>query len=308
MLSGGAKSLAAFRFLLGIGEAANWPASVKVVTEWFPQKERALASGIFNSGSSVGAILAPPLVAGIVLAFGWRAAFLAVGMLGFVWLCVWWPLYRAPGTAALPVASATAAKIPVRQLLRDRFVWKLLLAKVFLDPVWYFYTFWFPEYLKHARHFDLAAIGKFAWIPFFIAGLGNLLGGWLSAHLVGRGFTMAAARRSAIAVFITLMTAAIPAVLVGSTVLSVALVSVAMVGYTGCLANLLAVPADRFPSDSVGSVWGLASMGAGAGGMLFALLTGIVVDHASYVPVFFGFGLMPLISLAILWRPLGRRP
>ena len=174
-----------------------------------------------------------------------------------------------------------------------------------MDPVWYFYIFWFPEYLNHARHFDLAQIGRYAWIPFAVAGLGNFLGGMLSGFLLRRGLSVTAARKTAVTVFAVLMTSALPAVLVPDAWLSIALVSLAMLGYTGCLSNMLAMPADVFPQDTVASVYGLASMGSGFGGMLFTLLTGWVVDHFSYTPVFFGFGLIPLLCVLILWTLLG---
>jgi ACS family hexuronate transporter-like MFS transporter len=298
----GALSLGIFRFLLGMGEAGNWPGAVKVVAEWFPENERALASGIFNSGSAVGAILAPPFVAYALLKMGWPAAFLLVGVLGFLWLFVWLPVYR-PGPA-ISVAAA-APRIPALQLLRTRFVWAFTLSKVFMDPVWYFYIFWFPEYLKRARNFDMAAIGQYAWIPFAVAGAGNLFGGALSSFLLRRGFSVTAARKGAVTFFAVLMTSAIPAVLVDRAWLSIGLVSIAMLGYTGSLANMLAMPADVFPKDAVASVYGLASMGSGFGGMLFTLITGWVVDHYSYTPVFIGFGLIPLICAAILWLLVG---
>ena len=185
------------------------------------------------------------------------------------------------------------------------FVRAFTIAKIFMDPVWYFYIFWFPEYLKSTRHFNLASIGKFAWIPFAVAGFGNLLGGWLSGALLKRGFSTTVARKTAVTVFATLMTSAIPAVLARETWVSIALVSIAMLGYTGCLANMLSFPADVFPKSTVASVYGLASMGSGFGGMLFTLITGWVVDHYSYTPVFIGFGILPLICATILWMWLG---
>lgn len=300
----GTWSLGAYRFLLGMGEAGNWPGGVKVVAEWFPERERALASGIFNSGSSVGAILAPPLVAWLLLAFGWRAAFLAVGASGFVWLAVWWAVYRTPSTVEHEADAARPA-VSVWRLMRLRFVWSFTLSKVFLDPVWYFYIFWFPEYLKHARGFDMASIGKYAWIPFLVAGLGNLLGGWFSAALLRRGMPLSPARKWSVTFFAALMTSAIPAVLVGDVRLSIALVAIAMVGYTGCCANMLAFPGDVFPQNLVGSVYGLASMGAGLGGMIFTLATGWVVDHYSYTPAFIGFGVLPLVCALVIWTLLG---
>ncbi|HEX4231813.1 MAG TPA: MFS transporter [Bryobacteraceae bacterium] len=294
-----AASLGVCRFLLGIGEAGNWPAAVKVVSEWFPVKDRALASGIFNSGSSIGALLAPPLVAAITLRFGWRSAFLSIGLLGFIWAAIWLRTYRMP-----PVAIATLttpqAKRPSFGLIRDRFVWSLLLAKIFFDPAWYFYIFWIPQYLSSARHFDLAEIGLVAWIPYLAADIGNLAGGAFYIALLRLRISLPAARKISLVTFAALMTAAIPAVLATTSSVSIAFVSVATFGYTGCLANMLALPGDFYPSEVLGSIWGLASTGAGFGGMLFSLITGWAIARFSYVPVFFGFGVMPLVSAAIL--------
>jgi len=301
-LATGPVFLAFSRFLLGIGEAGNWPAGVRVVAEWFPERERALASGIFNSGSSVGAILAPPVVAWIILNSGWRAAFLMVGLGGVVWLLVWWPTYRVPAAAA---GESIGPSLSAWRLFRTRFVWSFTLAKVFMDPVWYFYIFWYPEYLKNARHFSMQSIGKFGWIPFMIAGAGNLLGGWLCGLLLKRGWPLTIARKASVTFFAALMLSAIPAVLVADVRLSIGLVSIAMAGYTGSLAIMLTYPSDVFPKSLVGSVWGLASMGAGFGGMIFTLITGWVVDHYSYVPAFIGFGILPLICATIIWALLG---
>jgi ACS family hexuronate transporter-like MFS transporter len=301
-LARGALSLGVFRFLLGIGEAGNWPASVKLVAEWFPTEERALASGIFNSGSAVGAILAPPLIVWILLRFGWQQTFLWVGALGWLWVVFWWRVYYTPANVKPEVRPPAVSGW---RLLRTRFMWSFTLSKVFLDPVWYFYIFWFPEYLKAARHFSMASIGKYAWIPFAVAGFGNLLGGWLCAAMLARGISLNGTRKGGVTVFALLMTSAIPAVLVPDVRWSIALVSVAMLGYTGSNAILLACPADVFPKNMVASVWGLASMGSGFGGMVFALLTGAVVDRFSYKPVFVAFGIMPMVCAAILWILVG---
>jgi ACS family hexuronate transporter-like MFS transporter len=298
----GAVSLGVFRFLLGAGEAGNWPAALKIVAEWFPERERALASGIFNSGSAVGAILAPPLVAFIILRFGWPSAFTVVGTLGFIWLAFWLKLYKTP-----PSVRAEAAVPPPNawRLFKTRFVWSFTLSKIFIDPAWYFYIFWFPEYLRRARHFDMAQIGEYAWIPFFVAAAGNILGGVVSAALIRRGMPAPAARKSAVTFFAVWMMSAIPAVLVESPWLSIVFVSIAMAGYTGALANMLALPTDVFAKNAIASVFGLASMGAGFGGMLFSLITGWVVDRFSYTPVFIGFGLIPLVCAFILWFVMG---
>ena len=163
-----------------------------------------------------------------------------------------------------------------------------------MDPVWYFYTFWFPEYLHHSRHFDMASIGRYAWIPFFVAGLGSAGGGFIAKGLLNFGMSVTAARKSAVTIAALMMTMAIPAV-----------VSIAMAGYTAALANMLAMPADVFPAEAVASVYGIASMGSGFGGMIFMLLTGWLVDRYSYVPVFLLFGLIPLVCAFVLWTLMG---
>ena len=296
-LARGAFSFGVFRFLLGMGEAGNWPAGVKVVAEWFPPKERALASGIFNSGSAIGAVVAPPLVAWIILKSGWQSAFLMVGGVGLIWLLIWLLVYHTPANAQTGIARRP---VPIWKLLRTRWVRQFTASKIFSDPAWYFYIFWFPQYLKSARGFDIAAVGKFAWIPFFAAGAGNLLGGACAAALLNRGISVTWARKISVLLFSLLMTSAIPAVLVSDVRLSIALVSVATLGYTGSVANMLAFPADVFPRNTVGSIWGLASMGSGFGGMIFSLVTGWIVDHYSFVPAFILFGLIPLVSASIV--------
>ncbi len=290
-------SLGVCRFLLGMGEAGNWPAAVKLCGEWFPARERALASGIFNSGSAIGALIAAPLVAWLIVNYGWQSSFFLIGATGFVWLTVWWFTYWTPPEAA---AESEAPSPGAFNLFRQRFVWSLTLSKVFFDPVWYFYIFWFPQYLSSARGFDLKQIGMYAWIPFLTADIGNLAGGAFSGLLIRLGVPTLRARQASFVVAALLMTSAIPAVLVEQARWSIALVSVATFGYTFCLANLLALPADSYPRNTLASIWGLASMGAGFGGMLFSLVTGWVVAHFSYTPVFIGFGLMPMLSVGIL--------
>lgn len=301
-LTVGAWSLAGFRFLLGIGEAGNWPAGVKVAAEWFPPKERALACGIFNSGAAIGAIIAPPLMAWLVLHYGWQTAFVIVGLSGYVWLAAWWFVYHTPEHVRREV---TARPAPPWRLLGTRFVGVLTLSKVFLDPVWYFYIFWFPQYLKSVHGFDLAKIGMVAWIPFVTADLGNLVGGWFTGVLIRRGVPTSRARKTTVTIFALLMTAGIPAALATDVWWAVAFISIATFGYTGYNTNALAFPPDVFPKNMVGSIWGLASMGAGFGGMIFSWLSGKLIDAYGYTPVFLGYGVMPLIALALVLFALG---
>lgn len=297
MFARGPFSLGACRFLLGMGEAGNWPAAVKLVSEWFPARERALASGIFNSGSAIGALIAPPLIAWIVTQWGWQQAFLLVGAVGYVWLAGWWFVYRAPPR---PEGEVQRARVPVGRLLRTRFVPYFTLSKVFLDPVWYFYIFWIPKYLATTHHMTLLEIGKTAWIPFLSADIGNLAGGALAALLIKAGLPVPAARKLSMSAFALCMTAAVGAALAPTVGWALAFISLATFGYTGYSANMLALPADVFPGSSVASVYGLASMGSGFGGMLFSWLSGRVIDAHGYMPVLIGYGVMPLIALAIL--------
>jgi MFS transporter, ACS family, hexuronate transporter len=296
--SSGAISLGVYRFLLGVGEAGNYPAGVKVIGEWFPSQERSLASGIFNSGAAVGAMLAPPLLAWTVLEMGWQASFAVVGVLGFVWLAAWLVIYRNPPAAPGEVESPPPG---VWALAKTRFVWQFTLSKVFADPVWYFYTFWFPQYLKAGHGFTMKQIGQTAWIPFFTGGIGNLAGGFLCSGLLRLGLSAQIARRIGVLFFSALMVAAVPAAMVRSSTLAIALISSATFGYCGALANVLAIPRDLFPKNAVASIWGLASMGSGFGGMFFALVTGWLVDHYSFRPAFVLFGLTPIVAALLVW-------
>jgi MFS transporter, ACS family, hexuronate transporter len=293
----GALGLGVCRFFLGIGEAGNYPAGVKLIAEWFPVKERSLAGGIFNSGASIGAILAPPLLAWIALSFGIRAAFLIVGLSGFLWLAAWLTVYKRPPRNSM----ARLAPVATSQLLQSKFLWQFTLSKVFSDPVWYFYTFWFPQYLRAEFQFTLKEIGATAWIPFFTAAVGNIAGGLLFVPLSKWSRSPQISRRMSVLIFSALMMSALGIPASTSPTMSIALVSIATFGYSGALANLLALPADVFRQDAVASVWGFASVGSGFGGMLFALITGWIVQHYSFVPAFVLFGVLPVVSAVLIW-------
>ena len=296
-LARGAMSFGIFRFLLGIGEAGNYPAGVKLIAEWFPVEERSLAAGIFNSGAAIGAILAPPLVAWMAMVAGIPSAFLIVGLSGFVWLFLWLWLYRGP----LRDTAGSASFVATSQLLRSRFLWQFTFSKVFSDPVWYFYTFWFPQYLRTAFHFDLQQIGATAWIPFLTAAVGNVAGGLLFIPMQRLSVTPQNARRACVIVFSILMTSALFIPECNSPAASIAIVSLATCGYSGALANLLALPADVYRADAVASVWGFASVGSGFGGVLFALATGWIVQRYSFSPAFVLFGCLPAIAAILVW-------
>jgi ACS family hexuronate transporter-like MFS transporter len=299
----GPLSLGCFRFLLGAGEAGNWPAGAKLVGEWFPPRERALASGIFNSGASIGAVISTPIIAWLVLRRGWQSAFIAMGTLGLVWLGGWWLCARAPERA-----ERVRPRVPAGKLLTTRFVLFFTLSKVFMDPVWYFFVFWFPKYLAEVHHFSLKEIGWKGWIPYFTAALGNIAGGLLTSWLLRTGISTSVARKISTAFFAALMLSTIPAILTTSAPLAIALIALTTFGYTGYTANTLAFPADVFPRQAVASVWGLASMGSGFGGMLFMALSGWLIGRFGYTPVFLGYGVLPLLALfciLFLIGPLG---
>jgi ACS family hexuronate transporter-like MFS transporter len=294
--------LAGFLMLLGLGEAGNWPAAVKVVGEWFPTRERSLASGIFNSGAGIGALVGPTAVGLLLIHLGWRPAFVIVGLIGYVWLIGFAVVYRTPATVA---AEATTPPPSPWRLLKTRFLLFFALSKVFMDPVWYFYVFWLPKFLIDVHHFNLTQIVWLAPIPFIVADIGNLVGGGFTQLLISRGTAVPYARKAGAAIFGLLMVSAIPAIITHDPYVSLALVSIAMFGYTGYLANTLAFPAEVFPKNALASIWGLASMGSGLGGMFFQWLSGWIVDRFGYYPVFIGYGIMPLIAVAIMLFLIG---
>jgi len=295
-------SLAGFRVLIGAGEAGNWPVAARLVSEWFPPKERALGSGIFNSGASVGSIISTPIIAWLVLWEGWRSAFILMGVLGGLWLLAWW--FLAPVSRAAS-GEAPPPRVPPLKLLGTRFVLFFTLSKVFMDPVWYFLVFWFPRFLAQVHHFSLKDIGWKARIPYLTAAVGNIAGGLLTALFLRSGMAPTVARKASTAVFALLMTSSIPAIFTSNSWLAIGLISVTTFGYTGYTANTLAFPADVFPKQAVASVWGLASMGSGFGGFCFIALSGWAIGKYGYTPVFIGYGIMPVLALLCILFLIG---
>ena len=223
-------------------------------------------------------------------------------MLGFLWLVGWW--FFSPASKGVK-GEAPPPRVPALKLLPTRFVLCFTLSKVFMDPVWYFIVFWFPTFLHDVHHFNIKEIGWRAWIPYFTAFLGNFAGGLLTSWLMRSGVAPATARKASTAVFALAMTSSIPAILTNNAWLAIALISVTTFGYTGYTANTLAFPADVFPKQAVASVWGLASMGSGFGGMLFMWLSGLGVGHYGYTPVFIGYGILPVLALVCILFLIG---
>lgn len=311
-------SLSCFRFLLGLGEAGNWPGAARVIAEWFPVRQRALGMGIFNSGVCVGSILAPPLIVWLQLTFGWQTTFLFTGSLGFIWLALWLLFYESPDRhraitpeeyALIKEGQEPAGKqknVSWLGLLRFPETWAIMLSRFLTDPVWWLYITWLPLYLFNARGFDLKKIGMFAWLPFLTADAGSLLGGWLSGHLISRGWSADAARKLVIASAALLMTAGIPAALTGNTFIALAFISLVTFGFQSWINNVQTLPSDFFPNEAVAAVAGLGGVGAGVGAILYVLATGWVVDHFSYTPILIVAALLPLLGTAVLFTLAGR--
>ncbi len=308
----GAASLIVLRCLLGLGEAGNWPAGGKAIAEWFPKHRRAFAMGVFDGGSAMGAILAPPLLAALTLTFGWRAAFVATGLAGFVWLALWLWSYWKPAqhpwlseedraSAAIETEDATTMKrIPLRQLLGERKLWGLMLTRMAATPVWWFYIFWLPDYLSKERGFGIREIGMFGWIPFLTVDLGKLLGGAVSDHLLHRGWSATLARKSVMAVAALAMLGGVRVAGADSATTAIAWVSVATFGFGMWSANILALHSDIFPRTALATAIGWTGTAASFGGAIFTYATGLVVQSAGYAPIFMAAGTASLAALLLL--------
>jgi MFS transporter, ACS family, hexuronate transporter len=310
-------SLSCFRFLLGLGEAGNWPGAARVIAEWFPTRQRALGMGIFNSGVCIGSIMAPPLIVWLQLRFGWQTTFLATGTLGFGWLALWLVFYespeRHPAITAEEYAQIKEGQIPITDelhigwatLFQFRQTWAIVLSRFFTDPIWWLYITWLPLYLYSARGFDLKRIGMFAWLPFLTADAGSLLGGWFSGHLISRGWNVNQARKVVIVAGALFMTGGIPAALSHSATIALGLIGMVTFGFQSWINNVQTLPSDFFPQQTVAAVAGLGGVGAGIGAILFTLATGWVVDHFSYTPILIIAGLLPLLGTAVLFLVAG---
>lgn len=293
-------SLTVLRFFLGIGEGFNWPGASKAVAEFFPARERSLAVGIFDSGSSVGGAVAALCIPWIALEFGWRAAFVFSGLLGFFWLGLWLRVYPAgQRKTQAQVPRSLKAWLPI---LTRRETWAVVIGRSLTDPVWWFYVFWLPEYLSDTRGFDLKQIAAFAWIPFVAADLGNFAGGLISGHLIKRGMPVLAARKWVCGVSCIPILAGIPAVLTVNPFYCLALICVSLFGYASWSTMGLTLPSDLFPSEVVASVTGLSGLSAGLAGAGFTLLVGTLVDHFSYIPAFMLAATIPVLAtLAVVF-------
>lgn len=300
MLPGAAFSVLTFgiaMFLLGLGEAANFPACIKTVAEWFPKRERALATGIFNSGANIGNIAVPLLVPFLVAFTGWRGAFVATGATGLVWLAAWLVYYRRPeihpsvSPAELDLILSDPAEriesVPWSRVLPLKQTWVFAIAKFLTDPVWWFYLFWLPRYLQSTFHLSLAENRLPLVMIYVIATVGSIGGGWISSALLNRGKSLNVSRKTALLICALCVVPVFTAPFVHHLWAVVALVGLAAAAHQGWSANVFTLPSDMFPKAAVASVIGIGGMAGACGGFLLQLATGYIVGLThSYVPLF----------------------
>ena len=301
----------AARFVLGLGEAGNFPAAIKTVSEWFPKKERALATGIFNSGSNVGAIIAPLIVPWIAATYSWRLAFVITGAIGFVWLIFWLLIYRRPEehpsvskTELAYIQSDPAepvVKIPWARLIPHPQTWAFAIGKFLTDPIWWFFLFWLPKFLHAQFGLSLTALGVPLVIIYVSADIGSIGGGWISSKLIQSGRSVNFARKTAMLICALSVVPIVFAVKASNLWTAVALISLATAAHQGWSANLFTLVSDMFPRRAVGSVVGIGGFGGAVSGMMIATITGYLLQWTgSYMPIFFVAASAYLVALALI--------
>jgi ACS family hexuronate transporter-like MFS transporter len=303
---------AAARFSLGIGEAGSFPGSIKAIAEWFPKKERAVATGIFNSGTNVGAIVTPLVVPWLTLRFGWRMAFIATGALGFLWIAAWLAWYRrpeesklvSPGELALIQSDAQESatiSVPWQSLVKLRQAWAVGLGKFFTDPIWWVYLFWMPDFLSRNLKLDLRGMALPLFVIYSGASVGSIGGGWLSSSLLKRGWSVNASRKTAMLVCALAVTPIMLAARTGNAWFAVCLVALAAGAHQGWSANIYTIVSDMFPRGAVASVVGFGTLMGTLGGMGVAKMVGYILQRTgSYVPIFILAGTAYLVALAFV--------
>jgi ACS family hexuronate transporter-like MFS transporter len=306
-----------FRFWLGTGECANYSGGNKVVAQWFPQKERALAIGIFNSASMIGSFIAPFIVIPIATRYGWRMGFLVPSLMGLLWVAAWWTLYREPADhgsltpAEAAYISAGRSSTPGvaaptnRRLLRLKQTWGLMLCRFWVGPVVQFYIYWMPNYFRDVRHLSVANSSYFNSVTFLFGDAGSIAGGVVAGWLIARGVAVHAARRRTLLAGASLCLLSFAVPVLNSIPAAIAAISVVLLGHTFLSANMFASISDVFPEAAVARVTGLTGVASGLSGILFPYVTGVIVDRYSYAPVFFMAALMPMIGVLILFATVG---
>jgi ACS family hexuronate transporter-like MFS transporter len=307
-LAGSAVGFAPARFALGLGEAGNFPAAIKTVAEWFPRRERALATGIFNSGSNIGAIVAPMVVPVIAVAWGWQAAFLFTGVLSATWLATWLLTYRTPERQP-KLSSAELAyihsdppepttRVPWAVILRHRQAWAFIVGKFMTDPIWWFLLFWLPKFLHSTYGLSLLELGLPLIAIYVTADVGSIAGGWLAGYLIRRGWSANRARKGAMLACALCVVPIVFAAKASHMWVAVALIGLATAGHQGWSANLFTLSSDLFPRRAVASVVGIGGFAGAVGGMLIATFAGFLLQATgSYVPLFIMAGSAYLLAL-----------
>ncbi|MDB5693132.1 MAG: putative permease [Alphaproteobacteria bacterium] len=299
------------RILLAVGESGTYPAALAAAAEWFPKRERALAIGIFNAGANVGAIVTPLIVPAIVLALDWRAAFIVTGLFNFVWLTAWILFYRRPREhpALGPAERAWIESEPIeeqrpvkwRRLLATRQAWAYMAGRFLIDPIWWTFLFWLPDFFHKRYGLDLKSFGPPLVAIYVMADFGSVLGGWYSSRLLGRGVETGRARKRAMLCAALVVVPVSFAMAAPSVWIAVLLIGLACAGHQGFSANLFAMPADLFPRWALGSVVGLGGFAGAAGGMLMAKYAGWVLERlGTYTPIFIVSGCAYLVALAVV--------
>lgn len=304
----GMLSLGIFRFLLGIGEAGNYPAGMKAISEWFPKEERSKAVGILNMGPGLGAIIAPPLLAWLILSFGWKMAFVVTGALGFLWLLLWRWIYYEPeehpriSKKELRLIQGEKQveqkneKLPWLHYFKYKEVWGLALARFISDGAFYFFVFWLPSWLADEKGFSLTEIGMFAWIPFLFSDIGSFIGGWTGEKLISKGFSLNASRKWVLWIGAILVVPVLGCLYVESPYIAIALISISLFATQFKQSSLFTLPIDVFSKKDAASVWGITGSAGSFGAMLFTPIIGWLVDTISYSPVFIIVAFLHIIS------------
>ena len=300
------------RFALGVGESGNFPGSIKTVAEWFPARERALATGIFNAGSNIGAIITPLVVPAIALKWGWQAAFIATGLLGFIWLAFWIPTYRrpsehprcSPGELAYIQSDADAPGHTVKwtTLLARRETWAFAIGKFMTDPIWWFYLYWLPKFLDARYGIKLAQVAAPLIVIYVLADVGSVGGGWLSGAFIKRGWTVNTARKTTMLIAALLIVPTAFAPTMTGLWASVLVVGIAAAAHQWWSANIFTLSSDMFPPKAVGTVVGIGGFAGAMGGVLFQRVTGLVLqaNGNNYVPIFLICGSAYVTALLII--------
>jgi ACS family hexuronate transporter-like MFS transporter len=313
-LAVGVWSLGALRFLLGLGESGNFMAAFRVVSEWYPARERALVHGLIQGGAAIGAIITPPLVTWIHAHHGWRTAFVITGALGLVWLAFWLLLYDSPDkhpriteaerklVLAETASTSGAVTVSLRRLARYPQMWGLMAARFLSDPVWWFYLFWLPKYLVEQRGFTMLEMGMLAWIPYLAADLGALFGGWLSGRFIAKGRPVLSARLSVMLPCAALMPVSLAIHQTQSRAVTIGLICVVTFVHMAWKTNQNTLTNDLFPRHLIGATSGLLAFGTGLGGTLFVWMTGHVVQGFGYGAIFVIMGLLHPASYLITRR------